>query len=445
MNRKHLIIFILLLLSSATSCERLIIDNLPVNDSHQNVKTKATLIENTLPYTVSVRDVENYLVFYKKASVSSILDITAYDIEEDTRVYIANTTDKHWYLFSSDESAPAILAEGDNENLYLDGNLDNETKNWLKSIRSFLLNDADGLYGKQEYNRMMWLHVRRSASLESRQNIRMDDDTTDRIYDYIIDTLFSYDYPALTITKWNQGAPWNNNMPKMISVDTRCLAGCTVVALAQLFYYTHYAFGYPDSTYESAVCSVRCNQGPPYNFGLSNYSTNSWDLMVTESNSYNFYNPYAPSLIAHIASISNTEYGVLYPGATLMDDSYGETKQDSIPTTMSHFSLSGAGRHEYDVDSIINELVNGRPVLCAGTLTDTSSIGHAYLIDGYKWNRVKETEIVSDVYGNILEQNICYYELFHWHINSGNIRPHDFWIDKDAYYASNRKIYIGWE
>ena len=411
-------------------------------DYQENRELLTKSLADRLSQGVTRTDVEDYLVYRMNISLDAVKDITRYDIDEDAYIFIVNLNEGGWYIFSGDYSSVPVIAEGDDEPLHLSGNLTRHGKAWLQTVRDNIIKNRSIQSEKVLKNRAAWLRAKYLSAMHRVGNHNLRSDTYDSFL--VLDTLIDGYCAPLTQTIWDQGLPWNNNMPKLRFGTNRCLAGCTVIAIAQLLYYTHYAFGFPNDLYENSSCDDYYDQGPAYNFVFSNPSTTSWNHMTY--NSGNETDPYMPAFCALIAKKSNTAYGVTTPNANSMDDSYGSTCLDSIPGTLQSFFLSGVSDHIFSQDSVINELTNSRPVLCSGGESLTSTIGHTFLIDGYRWFRVKETEYVVDENNVIIDEIVNIYNYFYWHINTGDLSPaHQFWADEDDhYYPVQRHMFIGW-
>ena len=426
----------------ATSCmEYFDSEVAPKNMSCREISgalTKSTSL--ILAQKVSVSDVEDYLQYRLNIDKFTIQDILKYDINDSSFVYFVQLNNDHWFLFSGDYSYMPIIASGEDK-LFIDSLPDNHFRDWMQTI-GFQMEESGRDYSKAiNRNKNEWLRCKRIAERERRKRGRSnedDSDTSDIAIDIEIEYLIDEYYPPLTLTKWDQGYPFNLALPLFPPYgDTdRCLAGCAVTAVSQLLYYTHFAFGYPNDIFAEASCSQHYNQPgtPPYTYSFSSPSTTCWNLMgLTVPTNYN--SSYAPALFALVASRSNTDY----------TDGQGCTSSNAICSTLSSFLLTGASETSYSRQAVVSQIENDKPVLCAGASSSSSTTGHLFIIDGYRWLKFREVETISDLQGNILEVNINVHEDFGLHINSGNISPsYHFWVYNDSYYPYNRKVYIGW-
>ncbi len=419
--------------------------------ANQALLTKS--ITDRLSEGITQADVENYMVYMMSIIPDEIKDITKYDLDEDTYIYIVNLKDGRWFIFSGDYSTSPIVIKGSHNGFYLEKDLSalpRHDRLWLESLRDVIVKNRTTMSEETRRNQSEWIHSNTLAMrLSGRRSggIRSEDpDTIEVDIQLIIDTLIYENYPGLTSTSWDQSVPWNNAMPKYTTND-RCLAGCTVIGIAQLLYYTHYHFGFPNEIYESASCDDYYSDGPPYSFVLTNPTTTSWDQMVLsfDDDPLCMFDPYMPALCALIAQRSGTAYGVdplINP--LLYDPTYGSTPVANVPSTMSSFFLYGTSQESYTKADVINEIQNGRPVLTGGTANQNETSGHAFLIDGYYWIKCREIEQVRDMSGNLIQETIYMHENFYWNINTGNPSAHHIQSAEYAYYPNNRIIFIGW-
>ena len=398
---------------------------------HRTLLTKAAT--DALSAGVTAEDVENYLTCRMSVPASEIKDISRYEIEDDAAVFVANLNRGGWFLCSGDYSSVPVIAYSERGNFNLNGKLSRHMQGWLQTIREQIVSNRNSYSETVQANRNEWVRTKR-ASLN-----RDGDDPDSSDFEIIVDSEWLRDdyYPALTETSWDPAYPFNQAMPKRYNTTLRCIAGCTVVALAQLVYYTHNEFGFPNDIFSSAYCDNYYDEGPPYNFNLSGQTTSTWDDM---SLSYNYYNydptgwSYVSALFALTADRLNTAY----------DPDGGETLPSNIPSAMAAFLLSGVVNQSFYKPDVMDEIEADRPAMCSGTSSQGETIGHTFLIDGYLWQIIRETEYIYDLQGHLLEQNETTHDTFWWHINSGEHPQHSFWTSPEYYFPYNRIMHIGW-
>lgn len=432
-------------------------NNSEVFESHQKLFDIITKVSvESITEGISESDVEHYLYFRCNITPKEIESIIRYEFDLNVYIYIVNLFDGHWFIISGDSSSGPIISSGDTGgfNIDMDKPMTRHNRIWFESIKNLIVSNRNSFEENVKESRTEWMRSQRVAMLRDRSHMKKlrneDPDTMEVDIQTIIDTLIYENYPSLTVTEWWQGDPWNNAIPKFDNND-RCYAGCAVIAIAQLLYYTHYAFGYPNDLYSNASCNSYYYDDNYY-WTFSNPSTTSWDNMSTEFyNPYTYTDPYMPALCALIAKRSNTRYG--YEPSEFFDyrDTYGDTSVDSVANTLSSFMLAGVSYQNYysstTPDIIMNEIRNQRPVLCTGAHGVNSTVGHAFLIDGFYRYKTREIEIIRDMQGNILSQETYIYDYFFWRINTGEKYPYNRVNDlvwNSSYYSNGRIIFIGW-
>lgn len=402
--------------------------------AQRELQTKA--INDQLSRGIGETEVKNYLSCWLNISEQEIKDITRYDISKEVYVFIVNLKNGHWYMFSGDYATEPLIAKGDGVfNLDFENDRSHYLEHWFETIQDKIL---DNRYHPEKEsvnkNKKRWAVAQRIAQS------RRDDDTTEVESILILDTL-NYGYcPGLTVTQWDENLPFNDALP-LYESNEHCFAGCAVVAIAQLIYYTHFALGYPSDIYESASCSQYYNAAgtPPYAYSFNNPSTTCWNLMGLTA-SANYLTPYVAALYALVAQRSNTEY-VLDEGIGV-----GNTSVNSVSSTLSSFLLYGANNTTYNRGIVMSEINNDRPVLVTGGSSLYDTIGHTFLYDGYEWMRLRWTEIVMDLNGNTLDIIQDLDEFYSVRINTGeSIGGHIIWDYSDSYYSYNRVLFVGWE
>jgi len=429
---------ILLILLFLCSCSEFFDERQSLSLSEKGEFVTKTVLK-TSSSKVTQDEVIDYLSFREGIVADGIKSITRYDLSPQSYIYIVNLAKGGWLLVSGDKFCTPILAQSDTGELHFGEKLSRHDAGWIESIKEYINTNKNESSEDAIKSRNLWNHSLHMARMKDR--FRSEEPDTSDVpiefdYTYEWDTVVNLTIPPLTVTAWDQTEPYNGAIPYE-SGNVRCAAGCTVIAIAQLLYYTHYTFGVPSQMYENAICN-NYYYDRPYTFVFSNPTTTSWDYMpLTWEDSYNQSNNYVAALCAAVSYISNTTYGVDISG------SYGNTINLFIPYTLAMFQLLGASEHTtFSKSEIVSELNAGRPVLTSGFQNMSSQIGHSFIIEGYRWLRVKETETVRDLNGNLLEQNVLYIDDTKEYINTGEM-SHIF-TNTWTYYCYNRSIYIGW-
>lgn len=409
----------------------------------RDIQTKSIL--SKLSEGITQIEVEKYIHERMNIPSQDVKEILRYDIDEDAYIFIVNLKEGGWYFFSGDITSEPVLAHGESGSFKIEEITEHEL-GWFSSIRNHMISNRNNKSREVENNKKEWMRPYRTQMLEQYKNelTRDETDSGDVSIDIRIDTLINVDYPALTVTHWNQINPWNRQVP-MYGNSTRCVAGCTVIAIAQLLYYTHYAFGFPNYIYANASCNDYFYEGPPYDFNLTNLTTSTWDLMTAYGTGTSSYEPYMPALCAYVAQISNTEYSI---DSTLLSTYYepsqGITVASNYASTLSFFQLTGATTQIFDEATVKNEIAHNRPVLCTGSNSSSISVGHAFLVHGYSQFKYREVETFTDENGAILEQNITVYDHFYWRINPGAYNQQFINVVRNSYYPINPTMTVGW-
>lgn len=393
---------------------------------------------------ISRADVEDYLGFRMNFAPSEIRDITRYDIDESVYVFIVNLKAGGWYVISGDYSCTPILCISEEGYFNVNQTLSRHDALWFQSVRDYTVQCRNSSSKEVTDNRAVWSYSKKKALLKELNSRNEEPDTTETIeyiVDTYLDTLANDNYDWLGCPIWHEFEPFNNAVPLANTSGTRCPAGCAVIAIAELLYYTHYAFGYPNDIYASASCNDLYYQ-QPYTFTFSSPTTTSWNNMVSNWYYISDTDPYTAALCALISKRSQTVYGIDSMGA------YGETSPYNIASTLESFLLSGTSLQVFNSNSIKNEIQNDRPVLCSGEAfvpLENTYVGHSYLIEGYKWFYVVEVETLSDPStGEIVSEEITpIVNDLQWLINT--CEPGRRTYANGIYYPSNQFMYIGWD
>ena len=178
-------------------------------------------------------------------------------------------------------------------------------------------------------------------------------------------------------TKWDQGRPYNNDLP--LYKGQRCITGCTATALAQVMYY----YQYPTSMtteipgYTTSTHRIYVNRLPATTF--------NWSLMAL---SYTGYTTSAQNAaVAHLMEYcSKALKSDLDPGST---SAYMSMQKDALlnyfgyKKSLKMKSRSSMSSTEWS-QQLYEEVAEGRPVLYRGD--GGGVLGHAFVLDGYDGN-----------------------------------------------------------
>jgi len=189
-------------------------------------------------------------------------------------------------------------------------------------------------------------------------------------------------------TKWNQGTPFNNAIPKY-NDNTVFVTGCVATGMAQVMYYHRCpattgtgSHSYNPETYNSMTFSA--------DFGNTTYD---WDNMLLKYTSGNYTTAQA-----------NAVATLMYHAGVSVDMDYNTSASGGSGASSMYIGLALATYFKYDKsvrnefrtyftdeaweDLVYNELAAGRPVLYSGQATDG---GHQFICDGYDSDEVMFT------------------------------------------------------
>ncbi|MBP3299322.1 MAG: C10 family peptidase [Muribaculaceae bacterium] len=187
------------------------------------------------------------------------------------------------------------------------------------------------------------------------------------------------DVAPLIQSKWNQGAPFNDQCP-MYDEESRCVTGCVATATAQLMYYHKFPAQGKGSHSYTAYIKGRTEELSA-DFGSTTYD---WALMqpVYDDKNSTESNAEVAKLMAHLGVATEMMYG------------YQNSNQSGTPqlraceAMLKYFGYSPAMTYElkssYSEDEwrskLHAELAEGRPVLYEG---ESIQGGHSFVCDGY--------------------------------------------------------------
>ena len=265
-------------------------------------------------------------------------------------------------------------------------------------------------------------------------------ETNEIVYDSI---------PHLIETLWCQETPYNAYCPRVSPQDTnRCPAGCVAIAVAQMLYFLHYNIGAPEESPGVGVCTGTVATGYSQYFG--SFSSGTWDNMIVPFANQNEEDVFAALLIGDIGKKLHTEY---HDTASTGMINY---IKDSVLVS---YGVDCSYLNDYDEDIIASSLVEGYPLLCAGSrevAPNEPLMTHVFLIDSYKRHRTEYTSTYQWVYDNP-EPGVLYpprpnqiqitygapyvsYYQFNW--GYGEVPENDTWCAINGYWQyGNRTPY----
>lgn len=180
------------------------------------------------------------------------------------------------------------------------------------------------------------------------------------------------DVAPLLKTKWDQGRPYNNDLP--LYEGQRCITGCTATALAQVMYYYQYPTGmtteipgYTTSTRRISVDRLPATSfnWPQMALSYKGYTTSAQNAAVAHLMEY-----CSKALESDLGPNSTSSYMSMQKEALLNYFGYRKSLKMKDRSSMNSTQWS---------QLLYDEVSAGRPVLYRGQ----GSGGHAFVLDGY--------------------------------------------------------------
>lgn len=177
----------------------------------------------------------------------------------------------------------------------------------------------------------------------------------------------------LISTHWHQSSPYNDYAPLITDGNVKTAAGCVAIAGAQITYY--WWRDNPKATLRNTP--VYPYGGAPVTYSIPKGTPNEWELIQTEYCDDDTHE--SRDAVARLCYVIGTTSYLNYATST------GGQIDDAAKAMYSQYNLvsdfvyrNNCSQEQWD-SLIYNEIVNGRPVLCAGQGLG----GHAFVIDGY--------------------------------------------------------------
>ena len=373
-----------------TSCENQL-DNLPVEEIGQELKTKVVVKFNTTKaldveeasnvFDVSIEELKAYMANQTIMSIPSsnpnARTISQETIEPivsgtDTVMYLVNYPEG-WCLFSGDKRTEAILAYSETGNLSL-----NDIRN-IEGFSYWLTDISDGLkelkktndYEEHSEALKKWVEIDNSISQVAISSV---EDSDNYVWTLIGTETISTSTDSVNHilqTSWSQS--YNDYVPYTTSTsNTRCSAGCLSVATSQVLYYLHYKLGYPQTMPSIGYAGVG-----NYTQNFSNFTSSVFDNMSLSGNSY-------------------SEMMIAYVGGQLLKTIYAASNSSALTIdVISEFDKLGIAS-DYgspNFSTIESSLKKRIPIIVEGFTSNGK--GHAWVLDGYKKEVFEYDEIYA--------------------------------------------------
>ena len=330
-------------------------------------------------------------------SEASVIECLTNDVK-DTMLYVVKKENGGWIMYSSDTRVPAIVALSESgsfdELMQIDG-----AQLWIQSI----IDDMNAIrelpddmlnftQEEIESNKTFWKsvsspdeYVKETMGTSTRAHGDIILPPLAGHYELTNSEYHSEIYDSIDRiikTNWHQGFPYNIYCP-LIADDTteHAPAGCVAIAGAQMLYFLHDKYNVPKTAPSEAYCNGDINS---YTWAQTNYTSEIWDEMSVSGYK-------AAPLIADVGRRVNIRYG---------KDGSSAITSDLVNKVFVPYGIS-CTYTQYNVDQLRNSLSNGMPVLLrASTSSSTGQLGHAFIADRYKRERIVTKNYYRWVYDN---------------------------------------------
>ena len=223
----------------------------------------------------------------------------------------------------------------------------------------------------------------------------------------------------LVNTKWGQGKPFNDYMPRDETFGTLAPAGCVAVALGQIMV----AHQWP--------LFVRSNRFiEPYYIAWNRLALNTAQEQIEQE-------PTTRTSIAALLEVIGRECGMRYG---IIESS--ATNEGALQALQNMGYKTDGSVQALDVDKAIAEIAAGRPVYVSGRTADLAE-GHAWMVCGYQYYRDEYWKQVDlyDAYMNFVrtETTVEYVSLKTngvIYCNWGNYGEVDGWFAKGMFQST---------
>ena len=329
-----------------------------------------------------------YAYINTKKEKKDVSSIESYPSDSVSLCYIVNYSEG-WEIVSGDKRTPITLAEGET-GYYSIELLPELVKTWLDFVCSDiqLLSEIDieslNLSEREriESNLKIWNKIEH-VKPSNREKVKIPDRAFNPPGVWVLQDVFYESEVVDSIhhilsTRWHQDAPFNNYCPLYSpDIPVRCPAGCVAIADAQMLFFLHGKLGVPQSAPTNGLSTGYVYNGTN-SFSSWGSSSTVWDYMST---SLVTTSPRDTSaiLIAEVGDKLSMEYGLSGSGAPI---------GTSVFNDYGVYCLCSS----YQQDSLKTNLLNGYPVIIGASSSIYGENNHAFIVDGYKRTRLKETE-----------------------------------------------------
>ena len=338
-------------------------------------------------FCVSESDVRNYI--NRHADSPTILSIDAVKRDEDTLLYVVNYRNG-WALFSADKHLEPVVAENKTGSFCLE-TLDNPGvllwMNEMMDLTSRLRQETE----KESANEFTDIWEGRCTRKKETDNPAKSQYTwTKVLLSSLQETIDTLSVGPFLQTEWGQNDPWNMRL-LYNHYQSHFRTGCAAVAISQLLYYYNDSIGIPSGLYHGITVHSYYDYGTYYTSSLTrtDYTNPSsrWAQMVKKYSDYDSTDSSSVSGASYVADLM-TDVGNRVNMRYAPSKSYTMSIND-IYSGLSFYGLTGDIASFSDNLAYTEILIHQRPFYMEAS--PLQGMGHAWVVDGMKQNRIKTT------------------------------------------------------
>lgn len=233
-------------------------------------------------------------------------------------------------------------------------------------------------------------------------------------------------------TAWGQGIPFNNNTPRLGKYD-RTASGCIATAMAQIMrYYCYPSSGNGRYSYTTRTHKIYVEE---------DFSQTIFDWSEMLNSYHGNFTQTQGSAVATLMKSCGVSVGMDYDkssGAYSSDIPYAMVNNFDYNPNIQYYLKQYFSDEEW-VSLIINELINGRPMIYSAVDTKEGG-GHAFILDGADGNGLFHLnwgwEGAYDGYFAISALNPDTYKYNSGHSLVCHIQPETTELRENVFYAS---------
>ncbi len=371
-----------------------------VNDMEAdgNMTTVASVTETTVDSDNGVHwaDIQNYLqkraVTRNEVQQGESIEVVTY--HGDTVMYLVNYAEG-WEMLPGDKRYPLKVAFNEHETLNMD-EMNDAQKAWFDNLAEEI--HCMKLYGdsiETEYSKE-WSMLSNQQQ-ENPISLAYSEDRSGWILHNVREIIDEETQDHLLTTDWVQSNSYNIYCPYNSYRTAHCLVGCVAVAGGQVLNYLHNYWGVPENTVTGATYDEATNT-----YSFSGWDSYPWDYIQQGNKDY------IALLLGYVGVLCEMNYG---------DSGSGSDLYSKLPNALQAYGIECSSKDSWDSTIIKRNIKNGLPVLARmhGYDAQGEDVGHAIVIDGYKYETYYYTNVYiyvenldtypGDIYDHVLDEN----------------------------------------